>query len=185
MSFSSYEELKAAAAQRRTDTLTLEVPIGTVYSQEYEDAKKELATAQGMKAMMGGTFLGDNIEELQARVDSLKPEIPSVWIRYKRLDLAEWAALTKQFNITPIEQYEKVVSKTFVALFGEDPDPEDKPEGWVEPEPLTTNAAAVSTRESDDNILPGPALHSVVQAFMAWQNSGGDVTIRPTRSGRV
>ena len=72
-------------------------------------------------------------------------------------------------------------------MFGEDPAPddEDKPDDWEAPEPLTTDSLSVSSKGGSKSILPGGALHSVVQNFMAWQNSGGEVSIRPTKSGRV
>lgn len=63
-------------------------------------------------------------------------------------------------------------------------EPDDAAEDWVAPEPLSTDARLLSSK-GIDGILPGGALASVVQNFMAWQNSGGDVTIRPTKSGRV
>jgi hypothetical protein len=180
--FNSYEELQAAVAKRRQDTLTLEVDMGSEYSQEYEDAKKELQQAKAMKTVIGGQgFLGDNIEALEQRVAETKPESNSVWVRYSRLDLGEWALLVKQANLSPVEQYEKVLPKTFVGVWGQDP---TEDEDGKAPGPLSEDASLLSSR-SPNGILPGGALHQVVQAFMAWQNSGGEVTIRPTRSGRV
>jgi hypothetical protein len=187
MAFKSYEELKAAVEERRKDLLTLEIDMGGRYSQEYEDAKKELQQAKAMKTMMGGQgFLGDNIEQLEQRVADTRPEPNSIWVQFSRLDLNEWALLVKQANLTPVDQYERVLPKTFVGVFGEDPvQPEDVPEGWEAPEPLTTDARSVSSRGGPESLLPGGALHSVVQNFMAWQNSGGDVNIRPTKSGHA
>ena len=185
MAFNSYEELKAAVAKRRTELLTLEVDLGGAYSPEHEEAKRELQQAKAMKTVLGGqNFLGDNFEQLEERVAATRPEPNSIWIRFKKLDLGEWAQLVKQANLTPIDQYERVLPKTFVGVYGSDPDPEEKPEGWEAPKPLTTDARSVSTRGGEEALLPGGALHSVVQNFMAWQNSGGDVTIRPTRSGQ-
>lgn len=185
MAFSSYEELKAAVEERRKEVLTLEVDLGSDYSPEYEAAKQELAQARAMKMATGGGFLGDPTVELEQRVADLKPEPNSVWIQYKKLDLGEWAVLMKQAGGQPIDQYEKVLIKTFIAVYGADPvEPEDAPEGWVAPEPLSTDAKLLSSK-GNDGILPGGALSSVVQSFMSWQNSGGDVTIRPTKSGRV
>jgi hypothetical protein len=187
MTFNSYEELKAAVEARRKAVLTLEVDLGSDYSQEYEDAKKELANAKAMASVVGkGGFLGgDNITPLQEKVDSLKPVPNSVWVQYSRLDLGEWAALLKMStNSTAIEQYEKVLQKTFIGVYGQDPvKPDETPEGWVTPEPLSTDPRLLSSKGAD-GILPGGALNSVIQAFMNWQNSGGDVTVRPTRSGR-
>lgn len=191
MAFANYEELKAAVAKRRAEILTLEVDLGTDYSPEYEAAKKELVQAKAMQQVVNVGFLGgDTIGELEARVAALKPEPNAVWIQYKKLDLGEWATLMKQAGGQPIDQYEKVLPKTFIAVYGQDP---IKPEEWDEvhpdetweaPEPISTDAALLSSK-GIDGILPGGALHSVVQNFMAWQNSGGDVTIRPTNSGRV
>ena len=183
--FNSLEELMAAVEDRRQAILTLEVDLGGEYSPEHEDAKKELQTAKGMKALAGGVnFLGgDNIAQLEQRVADTKPEPKSIWVQYKKLDLGEWRALTKLTGLDVYDQYEKVLPKTFVAVYGQDPDPDEQPEGWVAPEPLSTDGALLSSK-GNRGILPGGALHSVVQSFMAWQNSGGEVTIRPTKSGR-
>ena len=189
MVFATYEELKAAVAERRTELLTLEVDLGTSYSPEYEAAKTELAQAKAMKLATGGGFLGDNIAPLEARVAELKPEPNSVFIQYRKLDLGEWASLLKQAGVNPVDQYEKVLPKTFVGVYGQDPvKPDDwdathPGEEWPQPTPLSTDAALVSSR-GNEGILPGGALNAVIQNFMAWQNSGGDVTIRPTKSGQ-
>lgn len=191
MAFNSYDELKAAVQKRRQELLTLEVDLGTGYSPEYEAAKAELAQAKAMKTVTGGGFLGgDPIAALEQRVAELKPEPNSIWIQFSKLDLGEWAALMKQAGGQPIDQYEKVLPKTFVGLFGTDPvKPEDwdatHDEEWIKPAPLITEAISVSSRGGDSAVLPGGALHSVVQNFMAWQNSSGDVSIRPTKSGRA
>lgn len=184
--FNSLEELKAAAEERRKDILTLEVDLGGKFSPEYEEAKAELAQAKAMQQVFQGLG-GSNIDALEAKVEELRPTPNSVWLQYRKLDLGEWAALMKQAGGQPIDQYEKVLPKTFIAVYGQDPvKPDDWPEDeeWVAPEPLSTDGALVSTR-GNSGILPGGALASVVQTFMAWQNSGGDVTIRPTRSGLV
>jgi hypothetical protein len=188
MVFSSYEDLMAAVEERRKDLLTLEIDLGGAFSPEHEAAKAELAQAKAMKTALGGAqFLGDNLAELEQRVAETRPEARSVWVQFQKLDLNEWAALMKQAGASPIDQYEKVLFKTFIGVFGEDPAPaeEEKPEGWEPPEPLTTDSLSVSSKGGSKSILPGGALHSVVQNFMAWQNSGGEVSIRPTRSGRV
>lgn len=182
MAFNSYEELKASVAERRLDVLTLEVDLGGAYSPEHETAKTELQQAKAMKTVLGGqSFLGDNMEALELRVAETKPEPNLIWVQYSRLDLGEWALLVKQASLTPIDQYERVLPKTFIGVYGTDPTLAG--EGEVV-EPLSTDAALLSSRGAQ-GILPGGALHSVVQAFMAWQNSGGDVTIRPTKSGLV
>jgi len=186
--FNSLEELKAAVEDRRQSILTLEVDLGTQYSVEHEDAKTALAQAKAMQSITGGGFLGSNLSELEQRVADTKPEPNSIWIQYRKLDLGEWAVIMKQVGGSPLDQYERVLPKTFVALYGQDPvKPEDWDEEdgeWVAPEPLSTDARLASSK-GNDGVLPGGALSSVVQSFMAWQNSGGDVTIRPTKSGRV
>ncbi|WNM67988.1 tail assembly chaperone [Microbacterium phage SirVictor] len=182
MSFNSYEELMQAVEERRQDVLTLEVDLGSAYSQEHEDAKKELAQAKALKQLAGNQeFLGDNVAALEARVAETKPEARSVFVRFSRLKLGEWAMLVKQAGLTPVDQYEKVLPKTFIGVWGQDPTVEVE---GVLPEPLSTDAALLSSK-GDKGILPGGMLHQVVQAFMAWQNSSGDITIRPTKSGLV
>lgn len=186
MVFSSYEDLMAAVEERRKDLLTLEIDLGGKYSPEHEAAKAELAQAKAMKTVIGGGgFLGDNTAELEQRVADTRPPTRSVFIQFQKLDLNEWAALMKQAGASPIDQYERVLFKTFIGVFGEDPvKPEDAPDDWEAPKPLTTDSLSVSSKGGSKSILPGGALHSVVQNFMAWQNSGGEVSIRPTRSGR-
>lgn len=176
MSFNSYEELMQAVEDRRADTLTIEVDLGARYSQEYEDAKAELQQSKALKALTGNQdFLADNLATLEARVAELKPDSKPIWVRYSRLSLGEWALLTKQSSLTPVEQYEKVLLKTFVGVYG-------SPDEGVEA--LSTDAALLSSK-GNIGILSGGSLHQVIQAYMSWQNSGGDVTIRPTKSGRV
>jgi hypothetical protein len=92
----------------------------------------------------------------------------------------------KQGGLDAVDQYEKVLPKTFIGVFGSDPvRPDDLPveAEWEAPKPLSTDGSLVSSK-GVNGILPGGALHSVVQNFMAWQNSGGEVSIRPTKSGR-
>lgn len=172
---STYEELQKRVEERRNDVLTIEVDMGDSYSQPYEDAKKELKQAEALQMIAGGNgFLGDNLEELKAKVESLRPEPDSVFIKFKRLDLMSWAVLMKQTGMSPVDQYEKVLPKTFVGVYGSD-DPDA--------EPLSTNPKLLSS-QGDMGILPGGALHQVVQVFMTWQNTGGEVAIRPTKSGQ-
>ncbi|USH44765.1 tail assembly chaperone [Microbacterium phage Juanyo] len=189
MSFSSYEELKAAVDERRKDILTIEVDMGATYSQEHEDAKKELAQAEAIQKLAGGGqgFLNNNLDQLKARVAETKPEAKSIWLRYGRLSLADWSLLTKaSAGLTPLDQYEKVLPSTFKGVYGVDPTAEDEEGNLLYPdaEPLTTDPRAVSSR-SDETILPGAMLHVVVNAFMTWQNSSGEISIRPTKSGRA
>lgn len=189
MVFASYEELKAAVAKRRAEILTLEVDLGSTYSPEYEAAKAELQQAKAMKAVTGGGFLGDPTAALEARVAELRPEAQLVWVQYSKLDLGEWRTLLKQAGNDMIDQYERVLPKTFVGVFGVDPvkpddwDEKHPGEEWVKPDPLTEDARTVSSK-GEEGILPGGSLASVVQNFIAWQNSGGEVSIRPTKSGR-
>ena len=172
--FNSYEELMQAVEKRRKDELVLEVDLGSEFSQEYEDAKKDLAQSVALKKLAGEQqFLNDNMAALETRVAELKPESKPVWVKFKRLDLLEWASLVKTQGLTPIDQYEKVLNKTFIGVFGSE-DAE---------EPLSDDPRLMSTK-GDLGILPGGAMNSVVSAFMAWQNSGGEVTIRPTKSGQ-
>jgi len=189
MAFSSYEELMAVVEERRKDLLTLEIDLGSKYSPEHEQAKANLAEAKAMRSIVGQSFLGgDNIAELEQRVADTRPQASAIFIQFEKLDLNEWSALVRKTGMTPIDQYESVLSKTFVGLFGEDPvQPDDFPEDevWVKPEPLTTDSLSVSSRGGSKTVLPGGALHSVVQNFISWQNSGGEVSIRPTKSGRV
>ncbi|WNM75062.1 tail assembly chaperone [Microbacterium phage Morrigan] len=177
MVFSNLEELKAAVEDRRQAVLTLEIDLGGAYSEEHEQAKQDLAKAEGMRMLMqqgGGQFLnGDSLEPLRQRVAETKPETPSVWVQYKKLPLGEWRAITKQANLDQFDQYERVLPQTFIGLYGTDPAPEEKPEDWVAPEPLTTDPRSVSSRGGDELLLPGGSLASVVQNFMVWQNSGG------------
>ena len=178
MSFSSYEELMEAVEERRQDTLTLEIDLGAKYSQEYEDAKNELKQARAMKMITGDQpFLSDNLAALEARVAETKPDGRPIWIRFRKLSLMEWAVLVKQQGLTPIDQYEKVLPKTFVGVYGQDPEEHENIA------PLSADPSLLSSK-SGKGILPGGALHQVVQAFMNWQNSGGEVSIRPTKSGR-
>ena len=179
--FNTLEELQAAVEDRRQAILTLEVSLGGPYSPEHEAAKQELAQAKGMKTLAGGGFLGDNIEALEAKVEETRPEAPSVWLRFNKLPLGEFTAIMKQGGLNVFDQFEKVLPKTFIGVWGQDPDLAE--DGEVI-EPLSTDPALVSTK-GDRGILPGGALHSVVQNFMNWQNSGGDVSIRPTKSGRA
>lgn len=187
MGFATYEELQAAVESRRNQILTLEVDLGAQYSQEHEDAKKELAQAQAIKKLAGnGGFLGDNIAALESRVAETKPDSAVVYLQYSRLTVAEFSMLMKQQGLSSIDQYERVIPKCFVGLFGEDPLAEDEEGNRINPDlkPLTTDAEAVSSR-SDKTVIPGGLLHGVVQAFMSWQNSSGDISIRPTKSGRA
>ncbi|AUX82851.1 tail assembly chaperone [Microbacterium phage Balsa] len=188
MTFSSYEELMQAVEERRQDVLTLEVDLGAKYSPEYEAAKQEVLQAKALSNIAGG-FLGDNIQQLEDKAEALKPKERLIWVQYRKLDLAEWGMLMKQSNLSPVEQYEKVLPKVFIGLFGQDPvKPDDwdetHDETWVQPEPLITTGASVSSKGGPQAVIGGAQLHSLVNAFMSWQNSSGDVTIRPTKSGR-
>lgn len=185
--FNTLEDLMAAVEERRKELLTLEVDLGTRYSPEYEEAKAELAQAKAMKSVTG-TFLADTVGPLERRVAELRPEPRSIWIQFEKIDLNEWASLMKQqAGSTALDQYERIFPKVFVGVFGRDPvEPEELEEGqvWEAPEPLTKDPLSVSAKGGSKSILPGGSLHGVVQTFISWQNSGGDVTIRPTKSGR-
>lgn len=174
--FNTYEELLAHSDRRKDDVLTLEVDLGGVYSQEHEDAKEELQKMEALQMLTGesGGFLSNNLPELRARVEATRPEQALVWLKFKRLPLKAWSALSKKQGMTPIDQFEAALDDTFIGLFGSD-------EPGVEP--LSINPDCLRL-DSESAILPGAALHSVVQSFMSWQNAGGDVVIRPTRSGQ-
>ncbi|WNO28262.1 tail assembly chaperone [Microbacterium phage Garey24] len=190
MTFSSYEELMQVVEERRADILTIEVDLGSKYSVEYEQAKQELQQAKAMSTIAGG-FLSDNIQTLEDKVEALKPPQRLVWVQYRKLDLAEWGMLMKQSNLSPLEQYEKVLPKVFIGVYGQDPvkpddwDETNPGEDWVQPKPLTESGASVSSKGGPAAIVAGGQLHNLVTNFMNWQNSSGDVTIRPTKSGRV
>ena len=169
----SYEELLAVADKRREETLTIEVDMGAVYSQPHEDAKRELKQAEALSKLSGEGFLSDNIEKLKERVAETRPEANSVWLRFRRLDISTWALLMKQNMSGAVEQYEKLLPKVFIGVFN---DPEAE-------EALTTDYKVVST-SNPKSILPGGVLNAVIQNFMAWQNSGGEVSIHPTNSGQ-
>lgn len=172
--FNSYEELMQAVEKRRKDELVLEIDLGGEFSQAYEDAKKELAQSHAIKKLAGDQqFLNDNLTALEARVAELKPETKPVWVKFSRLELLEWATLVKTQGLTPIDQYEKVLKKTFIGVFSSE----------EAEEPLSDDHRLLSTK-GDMGILPGGAMNSVVNAFMSWQNSGGEVSIRPTKSGQ-
>lgn len=172
--FSSYEELMQAVEDRRQDTLSLEIDMGGAYSKEYEDAKKELAQAKAISTLAGQSeFLSDNVSHLEQKVASTKPQSRSIFIKFKRLPISEWASLMKQPTLTPLDQYERILPSTFIGVFGEDS---------ASAEPLTTDYKVVSTT-GDECILPGGALSQVIQEFMSWQGSGGDVVIHPMKSG--
>jgi hypothetical protein len=172
--FNSYEDLMKAVEDRRNEELTLEVDLGNGFSQDHEDAKRNLKVAESLGTLAGNQpFLNDNLDSLKAKVEETRPPSQPVWIKFKRLSLMEWAVLIKTQGITPVDQYEKVLNKTFVGVFNS-PDSET---------PLSDDPRLLSTK-GDLGILPGGAMHSVVQAFMSWQNSGGDVSIHPTKSGR-
>lgn len=170
--FTSYEELMATVEERRADQLTLEVDLGGGYSTAHEEAKEELSRAKALKTVTGD-FLADSLKSLEDAVEATRPAAKPVWLRYKRLSLNDWNALVKTQGLTPVDQYDKVLADTFVGVFAQ-PDAT---------EPLSADPQLVSP-SSSDSILSGGAMQAVVQAFMSWQNSGGEVTIHPTKSGQ-
>lgn len=172
--FNSYEELLEAAEQRRSGDLVIEVDVGSEYSPEYEKAKEELGQAQTLAKMTGGGFLADNQEELQERVDRLRPEPQLVWVKFRKLSTKDWSLLNKKMKVSPIDQYEEVLASTFVGLYGT-PD--------TDGDPLTTDPNSVSTKNGN-GVFDGGTLNQVIQAFMTWQNSSGEINISPTKSGQ-
>ena len=177
--FNSYEELKAHVEQQRENTLTLELDLGGTYSPEYEEAKSNLAKAEALQLVAGGQggFLSNNLAALKAKVEELRPEPKLVWLRFRKLPLEQWAALLKQTGVSPVEQFESVLPDTFVGLFNQDPDVVE------DIEPLVADPDVLRVGSSM-SVLPGSSLQGVIQAFMSWQNSGGEVNIHPTKSGR-
>lgn len=176
MTFNSYEELMAVVEDRRTDTLTLEVDISGGYSAEHEAAKKELMQAKALSALTAGQpFLSSNVEELEAKVEATRPPTKSVWLVFRRMPLNVWSSITKSSTTDPLEQFDKVVKDTLIGIYGQDPD--------TGVEPLTTDHTLIQSNSSN-SILPGGQLRNVINTFMSWQNSGGDVTIHPTKSGQ-
>lgn len=174
MTINTLAELMEVVEERRADTLTLEVDLGGGYSSEHEEAKAKLKQAEGLQMLTGQSFLSDNLEQLKQEVENTKPKTNSVLLRFKRIGALQWSALLKNTKVTtPLEQFEKVLTDTFVGVFGEDSG-----------EPLTTDYKLVSP-SSPECILPGGAMQSVIQAFTSWQNSGGEVTLHPTKSGHV
>lgn len=172
----SYEELLEVANKRREETLTIEVDMGAVYSPEHEAAKKELRESKALMKLAGENgFLSNDLDKLESRVAETKPTPNLIWVRYRRLDLATWSLLMKsKTKSTPFDQYEQVLPKVFEGIFN---DPESE-------EPITSDHNLVST-VSAKSILSGGVLQSVIQAFMDWQNSGGEVSIHPMSSGHV
>lgn len=172
--FNSYEELMETVNQRRDDVLSLEVDMNTTFSQEHEDAKSALQKAQALQTITGDQpFLSNNLERLEAEVERTRPPAKPIWIKYKRLPLLEWAALMKSQGMSAIDQYEKVLNKTFIGVF-------NTPDA---PTPLSDDPRLLSSA-GDLGILPGGTLHAVVQSFMSWQNAGGNISIHPTKSGQ-
>lgn len=167
-----YNELMALVEERRKEVLVLEIDLGGAYSTEHEEAKRELNQAKAINALTGDqSFLSDNIKELEEKVEATKPESKSIFVKFKKLPITEWAALMKQVTLNPIDQYEKVLPKTFIGIYGSDE------EGA---EPLSTDHRLLSTK-GDLGILPGGSINNVISTFIAWQNNGSDVVIHPTR----
>lgn len=176
MMINSYEELMQAVNDRRSDQLVIEVDLGAQYSQAHEDAKKALATAKAMKTLAGQepSFMSSNEDKLAREVENTRPPQKLVFLRYKRVEIMQWAVLMKKQGLNALDQYEEVLPNTFVGVYS---GPEDT-------DNLLTDDFNLVSSKGDKSILPGGALHQVVQSFMSWQNSGGEVTIRPTKSGQ-
>lgn len=170
----SYEELVQLAQERQKDRLVLEVDMGSTYSAEHEEAKKELQQAKAVNTLAGEQgFLSDNIERLQQRVRDTKPPATCVWLVYSRLGIKDWSLLVKQGSgLTPMQQYEKVLPQTFVGIFNS----ED-----AQPEHLLTDDPNTVSSESDNCLISGGVLNNVIRTFMQWQNAGGDVNIHPVK----
>ena len=165
--FTTFEELKKAAAERRQDTLTLELDMSGEYCQEYEDAKTDLQASKLLSAATGVEFMGDTTPE---QIAGMRPNSQPVWLKFKRLPVAKWSLLVKSAQqMDALAQYENILPEIFLGIWG-DPDAD---------QPLTTEPKHVGT--SKDSVLSGSQLVQVVQAVLKWQNSGGDVVVNPTR----
>lgn len=173
--FNSYEELVNAVNERRQEELILEVDMANTYSAEHEEAKKALQVAEGLSQLTGkAEFLSDNMEALRTRVAETRPEAKPIWIRFRRMSLIEWAALTKDQSKTSFEQYETALPKAFIGVYAT----EDK-------DHLLSDDYHLLSMNGDKGILPGGAeMQAVVRSFIQWQNAGGEVSIRPTKSGQ-
>lgn len=176
MTINSYEELMDAVNTRRDEQLVLEVEIGARYSQAHQDAKKALQTAEAMQLLTGQEqqFMSSNLDKLRQAVLDTKPPSQVIFIRYKRVAMTQWALLMKKKDLTAYDQYEEVLPSTFVGVYS----------GPEETDKLIADDFTLVSSKGDKSILPGGTLHSVVQNFINWQNSGGDVNIRPTQSGQ-
>jgi len=170
---STYEELRRIVEERRSDTLTLEVELGVDYTQEWVDAKQELEQARAMDLLKGASFLSSSVKALEEKVQALAPTVEVVWLRYGRVPLLLWASLAKEQGGKAIEQYERVLKDTFIGLYGD-----------ADCTVLITDDYHVVSQDSPNCILMPGTLMSVIRTFMDWQNSGGRVSIRPTKSGQ-
>ena len=177
MAINSYEELMEIVNARRDGQLCLEIDLGSEYSVEHEDAKAELQKAEVLKNLTGSDtqFLSDNLETLRERVEATRPTPNVVYARFSRIGDKELSVLRKEGNRTPYQQYEFVLQKVFLGLFN---GPDD------DASLLGDNPNLVSTEPGMGSVLQGSAVQNVVQAFMNWQNNGGEVNISPTKSGR-
>lgn len=177
MAINSYEELMQIVNARRDGQLCLEIDLGSEYSVEHEAAKAELQKAEVLKNLTGADtqFLSDNIDALREKVEATRPEPNVVFARFARIGDKELSILRKEGNRTPYQQYEFVLPKVFIGLFN---GPDD------DASLLGESPNLVSTEPNVGSVLQGPAVQNVVQAFMSWQNNGGEVSISPTKSGR-
>ena len=96
-----------------------------------------------------------------------------MWLAFKRIDLKTWSLLVKKgANQSPLDQYERVLEDTFIGIFR-------SPEAT--PEDLLSDDHELVSYNSPKCILSSGLLQNLVNSFMTWQNSGGNVTIHPTK----
>lgn len=172
----TFEELMSLVEERQNDRLILEVDMGGGYSEEHQRAKEDLQKAEAMLMLRGDDFIGDTLAAQRARVEETRPESVSVWVAFGRIDLKSWSLLVKQGkNMQPIDQYEKALPKTFLGVYS-------RPE--CDSNHLLSDDHRLVSSQDEKGILSGGVLNEVISAFMQWQNSGGEVTIHPTKSGQ-
>lgn len=174
MAINSYDDLVNLVEKRRQETLTLDIDLGSNYSPEYEKAKEELEQAKVLQKLTGTQqFMNDNVVELENKVTRLKPEPNIIHVKFRRLGLARWTAIMKKPVGNAIDQFIKVLPETFIGIFT------DLDE---EAEPLSTDYKLVDPNDSKC-VLPGGAIQPLIQSFMNWQNSGGEISFHPTKLG--
>lgn len=167
----TYDELVAAVDADRKTTLTVEIPLGTPYSAEYEEAMAELSQAKAVRSLAGNQdFLSDSIPTLEERAESLKPKGEVVYARFRRIPLKVWCVLLKKNENDVVSQYTSTIKDSFIGLFSS-ADSE---------EPITTDYRVVSA-DDEKSILSGGRLTELISAYLSWQGDGSGVVIHPKK----